>query len=383
MNEQDLSDRLHAVEVPPSRVLVESVLTAGRRRAVRRRGAQVTGAVVLAGGVLLAVPLIVPRAGVAPPVTPVAPASPVAVSKAAPRMSAANAAKNVTCRPAALKAPAGIKGITIAGVDPTGRYIIGNGLVGQNFRPVLWTDGVPKALPVIAQSVQTTDVNSAGTVVGESSSGANTWLFKYENGTYTKLRLPAGNWNPYPVPTINSTGDVLINIEPRNNSGGKGSKVLMWKAGSTTPVVLPLPTGANGLGLKDDGTIVGALYKDGTAVGAYLWTQQGHATRLATPAGKTSAAYGVRGDWAVGGLWDPGTAALWNLRTGKVVALVGQPATKVNSQGWAVVDAAVARGDGIVTELPLPGDKEGSAEAISDTGLVIGHGDDGLHTWQC
>jgi hypothetical protein len=371
-DEQDLRDRLRAVEVPPTQVRVDELVPAGRKRAFRRRTAQALGALVLATGVLLAVPAIVTRVGAAPAVAP------VAASKAAPTAGASRAVPAVTCKVVTtLKAPSGVHDAGVVSVDPSGRYIIGNGSVGQDFRPVLWTDGVPRALPVPATSVQTSDVNSSGTVVGLYSNGREDSVFKYENGTFTPLRLPAGKWHPYPYPRINTAGDILINVEPSGNSGGKGSKVLMWRAASTSAVELPLPKGANGMDLNDDGTIVGAIYKNGVATFGYAWTQQGKGTKLAVPAGKASAAYGVQGDWVTGGLWEPGSAALWNLRTGTVVDLGGSAADQVNGQGWVVVDGTVRRSDGVVVK--LAGGKAGPAKAISDTGLVVG----GLNAWQC
>ena len=384
-DEQELRDRLAAVDVPSSRIEVEGLVRAGRRRTVRRRAAQTVGA-ALAVGTLLSAPSVLARTGPGPTTTTAQrTGAPVATTA-----SAEAAAAPRSCRMSKLPVPAGLKNVSVSGVDPTGTYIVGNGLSGQDFRPVLWTAGQARALPMPGASVEMSAVNARGVAVGLVNDGSEEYVVRYENGKVTKLDLPDGNWHPYPVPAINAAGDVLVNVEPQGNSGGKDSIVLLWKAGSTTAVRLPLPEGANAHDLTDDGTIIGSMYEDGLAVAAYAWNERGEGRKLDSPKGMRAAGYAGQGDWATGGLWPDGTAALWNLRTGKIVQLdFPGPGDAVNSAGWVTVAGAVVR-DGEAVKLPAPKGETGKATGLSDTGLVVGHtvgaGDGrgkGPRTWQC
>lgn len=409
-DEQELRDRLRAIDVPPSRIEVDALVRAGRRRAFRRRSVRTTGGVALAAAVLLAVPSILTRAQAQPsgqaadtPVGPSAEVDPVPPTGPSPRAasstpSAGTPTSAVGCSVTELPVPPGMTGVTVTAVDPTGRYVVGNSLVGQDFRPILWVDGKPLALPVPGTSVQVTAVNAGGVAVGLVQDGEQEYVFRYQNGRLTRLRTPVGNWHPYPEPAINVAGDVVVNVEPQGNSGGKGSVVLLWRAGSTTPVTLPLPAGASAHDITDAGTIVGGLYRNGVGVGAYVWDQRGTARKLTVPAGETGLAYAARGEWATGGLWPSGSAARWNLRTGEVTDLgsVGQadmptPGEAVNAAGWVVAHGVVLR-DGAVVELTTPAGQTGRAVDVSENGLVVGQAvtggrDDtrvlGPRMWRC
>lgn len=387
-DEQELRDRLAAVDVPPSRIELEVVVRAGRRRAFRRRSVQATGGVALATAVLLAVPAILTRAEARPAGPADArPANASAKADTGPANASAEATAPTgpagPCRMTELPVPSGMTDVTAVAVDPTGRYVVGHSVVGQDFRPVLWTDGQPRALPMPGKSVQPVAANASGVVVGLVEEPRQEYAFRYANGAYTRLLTPPGDWHLYPVPAINAAGDIVINVEPRGNSGGKDSIVLLWKAGSTTAVKLPLPAGANAFDITDDGTIVGAMYRDGVATGAYVWDQRGNGRKLRVPAGETGAAYAARGEWATGGLWPSMSAARWNLRTGEVTS----PGTKkpaatksgsegpgdaVNASGWVVARSAVLLPGGATVELATPRGQTSRAADVSDTGLVVG-----------
>jgi hypothetical protein len=399
MNEEQLRNRLEAVDVPPSRLDMDVLVRAGRRRAFRRRSAQAAGGMALVTGVLLAVPSILTNTGLPPAVQ----AGPGAVATSTP----APAGTPERCRMTELPVPSGMTEVTATAVDPTGRYVIGHEIVGQDFRPVLWTDGRPKALPMPTKSVELSAVNASGVVVGLAGGPRQEYVFRYENGTYTRLRPPAGSWHVYPTPAINAAGDIIINAEPSGNIEGKGSIILLWKAGAKTAVRLPAPTEANAHDITDDGTIVGATYKNGTARTPYAWDQQGNGRKLQVPAGQTGAIYAAAGDWATGGLWPAMVPALWNLRTGEVTKLAeaagpqqeqgaatrkGQgPGTAVNASGWVVAGGAVVR-DGVAVDLAVPKGQSSIATDVSDTGLVVGQAitggpdDDENHgprVWRC
>ena len=140
MNEEQLRDRLEAVDVPPSHLEMDMLVRAGRRRAFRRRAAQAVGGMALVTGVLLAVPSILTRTGLPPAVQ--------AGAGSAAASAPAAAAPVDRCRMTELPVPSGMTNAAAAAVDPTGRYIVGNDVVGQDFRPILWTDGQPQALPI-------------------------------------------------------------------------------------------------------------------------------------------------------------------------------------------------------------------------------------------
>lgn len=140
------------------------------------------------------------------------------------------------CQTTELPVPSGMKDRKAVAVDPTGKYVGGTSTVGQDFRPILWTDGQSQALPVPGRSFQLTAVNASGVVVGllgNTMSGEG-YVFRYETGAYTRLHTPPGSWRPYLWPRINEAGGV-INVEPRGNSEGEGS--------STAAVEPPLPGG--------------------------------------------------------------------------------------------------------------------------------------------
>jgi len=388
MNEEQLRVRLEAVDVPPSRLEMDALVRAGRRRAFRRHSAQAAGGLALVTGVLLAVPLIVAQTGSPPPVR--------AGTGSAAASAPASAGPVDRCRMTELPVPSGMKDAEAAAIDPTGRYIVGNDVVKQDFRPILWTDGLPKALPVPGKSVQVTDVNASGVAVGVVQDPQQEYVFRYENGAYTRLRTPSGSWHVYPAPAINAAGDIVINAEPSGKIEGEDSIVLLWKAGSTTAVTLAVPTEANAYDITDDGTIVGGMYKDGHASTPYAWDQQGNGRKLTLPAGQTGVAYAAEGNWATGGLWPSMAPALWNLQTGEVTKVEipgpdvsklskeeqekaekrgGQgPGNAVNASGWIVARGAsfVVR-DGATVELEAPSGQTSKAEDVSDTGLVVGH----------
>ena len=403
--EQQLRDRLEAVDVPPSLLEMDALVRAGRRRAFRRRSAQAVGGMALVTGVLLAVPLILTRTGLPPAVR--AGTGPTVAS--APVSAPASVGR---CQLTKLAVPSGMTNAAAAAVDPTGRYIVGNDVVKQDFRPILWTDGRPMALPMIGKSVQATAVNASGVVVGLVTDAEQEYVFRYENGAYTRLRTPAGSWRVYPAPAINAAGDIVINAEPSGNVEGKDSIILLWKAGSTTAVRLPVPIEANAFDITDDGMIVGAMYDDSHATTPYVWDQQGNGRKLTLPAGQTGAAYAAQGNWATGGLWPSMASALWNLQTGEVTKLEtkdpgaaktkeeqesaakrgGQgPGIAVNASGWIIAGGSnsVLR-DGAAAELEVPSGQTRRARGVSDAGLVVGQAiadDDGENlgprAWRC
>jgi hypothetical protein len=396
--ELEVRARLAAVDVPPSRIELDGLVVAGRRQAFRRRTTQAVGGVAMATALLLAAPFVLIERGKQPapltaPESLSAENSPSAVASAS-----ATAAPAGSCAMTELSIPPGMKDVSAAAVDPTGTYIVGHGAEGQNFVPVLWTRGQPQALPRAGRSIQLTAVNASGVMVGllvMEDHAAH--VVRYENGTYTQLKLPVGTRDPFPVPAINAAGDIVINAKVGPESEDQGSVAVYWPAGSTTAVRLPLPAGANVNEITDDRNVVGTIYVDGNGVDPYVWDLQGRGSMLKRPSGQTGTGYAARGDWATGGLWstsgnngiDPGTA-LWNIRTGTLTQLpmVG-PGIAVNSSGTVVsLEGTVAR-PGAVVVLAAPAGQTAHAWDIADNELVVGqvqalnNANLGPRVWQC
>ena len=364
-DEQMLRDRLIQVTVPDSHVDIMQVLPVARRRVARQRIAVAVGAAALTIAAVAAVPVFLPAHKTA---TGIAPAAPPQQKKAA-----------TPCVPAKLASPnKAAKDLVPEEIDPTGRYIVGNYSEGQDFRPVLWTDGKPKALPLVADSVQVTDVNSHGVAVGladmkHSRAGE---VVRWANGQWTTLRLPAGEWNPYPEPRINDRGDIIINVEPATSLEGKGAFALLWPAGATQPVRLKLPKRAEARDIAEDGRIVGSIDNDD----AWIWQQNGKGERFTKPTGKSVVASVTRGDWVAGGLWPDQTVEVWNRKTGERTSMGpgDGPAAAVNSSGWVVTLTWVLYRDGQPVDLD-----GGRASDVSDTNVVIGLQQEQPVTWRC
>jgi hypothetical protein len=362
MDEQALRDRLGAVDVPATRLQVQTVVDAGRRRVFRRRAAQASCGAALATGLLLAMPYGVDGR------TPV---------------PSNGFAGDLRCAVAKLPVLAGMTAVTADGVDPTGKYIIGNNLEkvagSQAPEPILWTDGKPQALPVVGEPIYAAAVNAGGVVAAVAADRHS--VFRYVDGVPVKLSPPAGAWLFTPMPRINARGDVLATAHQKRGPaagekfGHVGKDVaLLWKAGSEVATRLPLPAGARGLDITDDGTIVGDLAKgsDITDVTSYAWDQRGNGRKLKAPAGQIGTVYSAQGTWATGNLWPSGTAARWNLRTGEVTDLhIHAPANAVNGRGWVIADGALQR-DGVTVNLESAKGGKGDPRDVSDAGLVVG-----------
>ena len=115
--------------------------------------------------------------------------------------------------------PAGVTGASAGGADPSGHL------------PLLWTDAVPRKLPLAAPSMELTSANAHGVVAGVASGSNREYAFRYENGRYTRLRIPPGLEGIYPYP----------------------------------PGTRPATSCATVHDITDDGTIVGGLMKDSAA----------------------------------------------------------------------------------------------------------------------
>jgi hypothetical protein len=396
IEDQDLLDRLKAVDVPPTRLTTTVLVDAGRRRVVRRRALRAAGGVALVAVLVSAGPSIAGRV-VGQPADSAAGRERVVVPWS-------TALRSAPCAGTRLALPSGLTEVEAEAVDPTGRYIVGNAVTrrGENagvkgedldLRPVLWTEGEPQALPMIGASIRASAVGSDGTVVavggGSDQDGRWASVVRYTGGVPEKLGAPSGEWVFAALPKIDADGNVLAvayrKSEPRVPA------VLAWAAGSTTAKRLPLPTiGIETLNVTDAGTVVvdvvstsgpGATVRDQrgdsrqvskTEHVVTVWDQRGGSRRLPMPAGEGGYNFAARGEWVTANLTSSGTVARWSLRTGEMIDTgINAPAHGVNSLGWILAGESVQRGDGAI-ELAAAGGLTGTPMDASDTGLVIG-----------
>ncbi|MEU8006351.1 hypothetical protein AB0B66_34780 [Catellatospora sp. NPDC049111] len=395
--EEEFRALLNATDVPPTGVDVARVLHVGRRRTRHRRLAGVGGTLAVALTVLGVAPLALGPTGQPGPATSVTASASASV---APSPSPAGPP---VCTVTALAMPPeyqtwktlpNFRRVEVSTADPTGRYIGGHAVVGQNFIPILWTDGKPKVLPIDPTSASIDAINEHGVVVGMSGGSASR-AYRYQNGKVTMLRAPVGKTWLFPHPFINAAGDMVINAKPQNAYDDDSRTVVaMWRAGTTNPVILPLPKHAGVRGITDDGRIIGGVGENGSGRDAYVWDQKGNGRKLTGPAGTTTNATAARGDWVTGGAWREGqkgpTVMLWNLRTGEATELTRDLGTGVNASGWVVT--GIPRGevlvDGVALVLPpIVAGGRTRASSVADDGRIAGDSFEGETSvpvqWHC
>ncbi|GIF99607.1 hypothetical protein [Catellatospora citrea] len=398
-DENEFRTLLAEADVPPTRVDTGQVLRNGRRRVRRRRLAGVGSTLAVAVAAAVTVPLIIsspgrgqqpdPATGTAAPSATAVPSpshSPIACSVTALAMPPEHQAWQANPK---------FHGVEVNAADPTGRYIGGHAVIGQNFVPILWTDGVPKVLSIDPTTASIDAINEHGVVVGIAGL-TDRRAYRYQAGTVTTLRAPTGKPWLYPQPDVNASGDVVMNAKPADAQDDMSRTVTaLWKAGSDTPVIVPLPVGANVQGITDDGMIFGGISNsDGFVQDAYLWDQQGQGRKLAVPGGGTANAIAARGDWVTGGAWrdtqsDP-VVMLWNLRTGAAKEVTSGLGVFVNSSGRVINGAPVGTVlvDGVTLTLPtVVAGGEATARALADDGTIFGDSFDGRKSvpqqWRC
>lgn len=181
--------------------------------------------------------------------------------------------------------------------DPTGRYQVGSSSYvdaeGElDYHAVLWTGGKPKVFdPPPGGFTSLTDVNSKGTVLGQTSDSAGRsrpWL--YSRGTVRKLELPA-HLKQVTVLALNARGDVLGYGE---DAAGQ-SKPVIWPAGGK-PQRLRADAGSFAVDINDAGIVIG--HDDTTGL---LWKRwDAKPERVTSPNGTNVKLTQIRGEWFVG-----------------------------------------------------------------------------------
>ncbi len=405
MSGDELRTLLTGAVTPPPALTVQGLLQDGHRRVRRRRLATATavGALAAAVALVVAFPAALPRHAM--PARPAQSPVPTGTASTGPVVPPVTR----TCPLAALAVPPG-NGPAPMEISPNGRYIVGHTNVGQNFRPVYWTDGVPRMVPYPsdASSVELTGVTNDGTAVGALWSGRYSYVVRYRDGVLRKLPYPAGGPWYLAQQWINEAGDIMATVEHLNIDNDPLLSVV-WPAGSDTPELITPPANVSFRGIAADGSLLAMANMDRPDLNsAYVFDRHGRNPReLPTPAGWNSLAQFVRGDWAVGEIvrqdgWRPSPpysarsvppghvyAAAWNLRTGELVQQPG--ATYADVVG---VDGMAVDSDNLLVldrnnryRLARPDLHDTSARifitSVADDGQVVGWAGGAALRWQC
>ncbi|MEH1057904.1 hypothetical protein V6U89_22180 [Micromonospora sp. CPCC 206171] len=300
-----------------------------------------------------------------------------APAAAAPRTASASA-----CKLSTLPYPADVYRADARAIDRTGRFIAGTALrVGEESNQALllvWDRG---RLTTIESSLaeNVADVNTAGTVVGSGWVDAKIRPWILRDGAVALLPSPPGGAEPT---AINGTGDIVgVGVDPDTFDPFP----LRWPAARPgTFEVLDLPANAVPQGITEDGTIVGTA-GDFAAWTGWVRYPDGRVRTLTVPGARTTIVYAAQGHWAIGraNLGDGNQVKVrWDLRDGSWSRLADELplVTDVNKRGTVVGGDRIARGGG---SRLLPGGGAGvgvGAQAISDTGTVVGFRNDGRVT---
>ncbi|GAA1680630.1 hypothetical protein GCM10009745_25810 [Kribbella yunnanensis] len=179
----------------------------------------------------------------------------------------ASAAGVPVCTASVLALPAGTPvgaQSDVTKADDSGRFVVGRVWSGDDMRPVLWTDGVPRVLddaPGVGPGV--VDVNSSGVVIGSSTAKDGTTLpWVFADGTYRVLEVPDYMNGTTGVAAINNRGDI-VGSGMSNFTEDLAS--LVWPGGGK-PRVLLTPEGqlSSATDINDDGVVVGwSLIEEG------------------------------------------------------------------------------------------------------------------------
>ncbi|GAA3783312.1 hypothetical protein GCM10022225_84460 [Plantactinospora mayteni] len=387
------------VLLPPTRLAVADLISAGRRLRRRRQvavgGAGALGLALVA--VVSATIVVEPRASGTDGWTAAGSGTPGATSR--------------SCTVERLPLPAGTARFDVTAGSPSGGSLVGNAYSDSDAisRPLIWDGATVETLSMAVHSAEAVAVNDSGVVVGRGTRvGGVTFGWAHLDGRLVELPTPAG-YDSAEATGINSRGEA-VGIALGEN---RASVAVVWRVldGRTQADRLAAPGSALAFGISDTGAVVGEL--EGT--GAYVWDPDGRGRQLTTPS-EGGRARGVRGDWVYGtvtsqtqhtavppvisGSESPSTATnpspgvLWNLRTGQATEVSDGVVGAVTGTGEAVVnDAGRAKIRGADGEShPLPGLSEGgrsSATAISDNGsLIAGTATDDKGTrhpvrWRC
>lgn len=351
---RDLLGPLRHEPVPPSKVEVLQLVTAGRRRVRARRWAGVTGAGALTAVALAATFTLVQPQAPALTATPGPNAMQPGDAPTPPAARPQAPAFPASCTASLLAVPPDAVDSYVSGGDSTGRYLVGGaGSADFDFRPVLWDNGTPIAIPAPGDNLVSVVVNSSGVVAGTSDKlgdgTVSVYNWVYRNGQVTQLGEVLTEPGTFiAVVDINSSGDILADSRFDSGEAFGRRKAGIWRSygagGFHELATAEGPRRVSATALDDDGTVVGRqLIADGfSGERGLVWTGD---KLIAMPA---PAGYGpggamrlLRKGWAVGDYQQPGkqehelTTIRRDLITGQdTVITTLTMARGVNSHGW-------------------------------------------------
>jgi hypothetical protein len=400
MQDSDIRNLLDAVDVPAPKVDLGEAVRLGQRVRHRRRIAELTGATALCLVVVAAVGLTLavrPFSSASTGAVDAASSSPRTPSPRTPRSTPPAPAPAVTaCQVSVLPLPPGVSNYQVEATDPSGRYAVGWASSDTIYATMFWDNGRPQAMHVTGRP-GVDAVNAQGVAVGSTFTRGfgQEKVFRWANGSTTLLAYPmAGSWHPYGI-AINDAGDITASVEPQGESGGVGGKVVLWRAGTTTGVALPIDYA---IAITDSGLIVGNQnLSDNSHANDRAAVYDLHGRLLHSLPSKYIDAVSPTGDLAVGRGGDLNNPQpfLWNLRTNAVTPL-DQRITlpwAVNAHGWVLdLNSGLYKGTAVQSLPPLkPADMTGTGKAaLADNGVVVGQSvaDDGRGRstpvrWRC
>ena len=166
----------------------------------------------------------------------------------------------------------GIRKALVTAGDPSGRHLAGRVYPEPGgVRTVLWKDGVLQARPAMpGADASYDDINSAGVAVGTSFDAAGHEQ-AYVSAGGAAVRMPGGRAS---AAAINDAG-VVVGTLGAPVFGGVPAR---WPSATAAPQRLPLPPGFRGgdaLAVGEDGTVVGAVYREQMERTGMLWLADG------------------------------------------------------------------------------------------------------------
>jgi hypothetical protein len=353
---------------PPPGFDAHAALTAGRRLTRRRRLMAITAVVALGAtagvsATVLSHGPVVPPAGIAEPLEVEVgpwPATPAGLD----------------CEATEVELPAGRVSAELFGIDPDGRYMVGDATGPDGTGPVLWRDGIPEPLDGITQWIA---VNRSGVVVGvdaPNGDGRPRHAYVLRDGAVHRLAVPEGYSAAVPT-VITDDGDIFGTLLRGEAEFGDGPSrfgynfhsagttrdldLVYWPAGSVdSPRVITEPGQAQAIGVAGSGLLFAGVSTGDPGPMPYAWSNRLKGGPFPLPVGwdglrlayvRGDFLYGLRPHPSAGQSSGTGTERLqwrrpsqlvrWNIRTNRVETFA-DPVMSIdaaNAAGWVVVQA--------------------------------------------